>query len=206
MRHALLALVLLALTGRSVWADPGVEVTYRDGFLRLALEGSYAGTYYQVWRSTQPSGDYAPLASDYALCTGDCFVFDLEAVPGRTYYYRFDLIPPSADPVQYGPYAILVPNPPLAARLWPNPGSGSAHVELSIPGARWDAPVEIDVRVLDLQGRTVSRLHHGPIARGVSSLTWNGRADSGQDLAAGLYFLRIASSLGNSSSRVIRVR
>jgi len=102
MRQVLpLSLLLIALTTAPAFADPGITVYYHDGLLRVTLDGSYSGSYYQVWRSGELFGQYNPLAFQLTLCTGDCFLTDQEAIPGKTYYYRFDLQPPSGGIVSY---------------------------------------------------------------------------------------------------------
>ncbi len=201
------SLALVALTTAPAWADPGITVSYHDGLLRVTLDGSYAGTYYQVWRSGELVGQYDPLALQLTLCTGDCFLTDQEAIPGKTYYYRFDLQPPTGGLVSYGPYAVTVPDTPIGARVWPNPSNGKSRIELSVPGSsRRDAPVQADARLLDLQGRTVRLLYSGPLARGVTPVDWDGRGDNGQRLGAGIYFVHLTTPLGASTTRIVRFR
>ena len=207
MRRAfVLSLALLALTSGLALADPGIGVTYFDGIMRVRLDGSYPGSYYQIWRSDELLGQVTAVTAANVLCTGDCLVNDPDFIPGHTYYYRFDLNVPGQGFISYGPYAVTVPDTPFAARLWPNPGTGITSIELSLPGGRRDAPLEVDARILDLQGRVVRSLRRGPLARGVTTVTWDGRGDSGQQLGAGLYFLRFSAPLGISTKRVIRFR
>lgn len=206
-RLTFVPLMLIALAEAPASADPGVTVLYRDGSLRVTLDGSYAGNYFQIWRSGELVGQYDPLSAQFTLCTGDCFLTDDGVIPGRTYFYRFDLQPPEGGLVSYGPYAVTVPNTPIGARVWPNPSNGEARVELSVPGSsRYDAPVQAEARLADLQGRTVRMLHSGPLARGVTSLIWDGRSDSGQRLGAGIYFVRLTTPLGVSIARLVRFR
>lgn len=202
-----LSLLLIALASAPASADPGITVRYEDELLRVTLDGSYNGSYYRVWRSGELIGQYDYLASQLALCTGDCFLTDQEAIPGETYYYRFDLQAPSGAIVSYGPYEVTVPITPVGARVWPNPSSGRAQVEFSVPGSgRRDAPMAAEARLIDLQGRTVRMLHTGTLVRGVTSLAWDGRDDAGQALRAGIYFVRLTTPIGSSTTRVVRVR
>lgn len=207
MRRLLpLSLLLAALATAPAFADPGVSVYYHDGLLRVTLEGSYAGTYYQVWRSGELLGRYDPMATEFTLCTGDCFLTDQEAIPGKTYYYRFDLRTSSGF-VSYGPYAVTVPDTPIGAKISPNPSNGRAMIELSVPGSsRRDAPVPAEARLIDLQGRSVRLLYSGTLQRGVTSVAWDGRGDAGQPLGAGIYFLRLTTPLGASMTRIVRFR
>lgn len=208
MRRTLTAsLLLAALAVSPSFADPGISVYYHDELLRVTLDGSYAGTYYRIWRSGEYVGEYDPLASQYTLCTGECFLTDQEALPGRTYYYTFELMQPDGQIIWYGPYAVSVPDTPFGAAIRPNPSRGAVTIELSAPGSRRrDAPLEAQARVIDLQGRIVRTLYSGPLSRGVTAVTWDGRGDSGQQLGAGIYFVHVTTPLGTSTSRLVRVR
>lgn len=206
-RLLLLPFLLAALSAAPAQADPAVDVRYDDGLLRVTLEGSYAGRFYQVWRAGLQSGPYDPLSAQYTLCTGDCFLYDARAVPGQTYWYRFDLLDDEGGVRSYGPYAVTVPDTPLGARVWPNPSKDAARIDLSVPGSpRDDAPLAAQARILDLQGRTVRLLHAGELRRGVTSIAWDGRGDDGQTLRAGVYFVRLATPLGASTARLVRFR
>lgn len=209
MRRSLqFALLLgLLLTPRPAAADPGIKIDYRDELLRVTLDGSYAGIYYRVWRSGELLGENSPLNSQFSLCTGDCFLTDQEVTPGKTYYYRFELQGRSGQLINYGPYAVVIPDTPVGSRVQPNPSSGAVRVELSLPGSqRRDTPVLVDARVIDVQGRTVRRLTSGALRRGITTLDWDGRGDDGRTLEAGLYFVRLSTPLGGSTTRVVRFR
>ena len=201
------SLAVTVLSAAPAAADPGVTVSYRDEQLRVTLNGSYAGALYQVWRSDERIGIYDPLLAQVTLCTGDCFVHDLEAIPGATYFYRFEVQSPEGRVDTYGPYPVTVPDRPLEARVSPNPSIGPVRVDLSLPGSgRRDAPLDTEATVVDLQGRTVRRLYTGPLARGVTAVTWDGRGDDGRRLGAGLYFVRFTTPIGSSIARVVRFR
>ena len=85
--------------------------------------------------------------------------------------------------------------------------SGELQIELTLPGsARRDGALNADARVLDLQGRTVRVLHTGSLARGATTLAWDGRDSDGATLGAGIYFVRLVTPLGSASTRVVRFR
>jgi hypothetical protein len=44
------------------------------------------------------------------------------------------------------------------------------------------------------------------MARGRTTLAWDGRGDAGQVLGAGVYFARIATPIGIASTRIVRFR
>lgn len=74
---------------------------------------------------------------------------------------------------------------------------------------RFDLATRGDVRldVYDAAGRRVAGLLHAPLEPGRYSVRWNGRGESGTPLGAGLYFARLVSPEGRTSStRVVIVR
>jgi flagellar hook assembly protein FlgD len=98
-----------------------------------------------------------------------------------------------------------VPDTPVGVRIVPNPSNARTNIELALPGStRRDAPLEVDARVIDLQGRTVRVLYSGALMRGVTSLAWDGRGSSGQAVGAGIYFVRLSTPLGASTRRIVR--
>ena len=46
------------------------------------------------------------------------------------------------------------------------------------------------LRIYDVQGRLVRRLHEGPAAPGLAHFTWRGENEQGEPVAAGVYFVR----------------
>lgn len=204
LKRWLVVLIAAAGLGAGVaQADPGVDVTYNNGFLRVSLQGSYAGARYLIWRSGELAGQFDPLDSQTTLCTGECYTVDLRADPGQTYYYRFDLYYPDDSRVSYGPFAVTVPNPPLGVRLWPNPVRANAQVELTLPGSRFADPVTVDARVVDLRGRTLRVLQSGLLYRGSTPLLWDGRDQAGNRLRPGTYFVQLRTSIGTTALRFV---
>jgi hypothetical protein len=207
MRITVLLLMAASLSSSSVFAAPGVNVHYSNGVLQVTLDGSYAGTYYLGLRSDSATGSFVPVADQYTLCTGECFITDAEVRPGRTYFYRFDLQVPGGGTPSYGPYPVTVPDTPLGVRVWPNPSGSHAIIQLSAPGSsRWDAPLPAEARVIDLQGRTVRVLFSGALIRGRTSLDWDGQDKSGHPVGVGVFFVRLTTPIGSSAARLLRVR
>jgi hypothetical protein len=80
----------------------------------------------------------------------------------------------------------------------PEPFSGTTRFTLSLPTA---APV--DLGVFDLHGRRVATLHRGALAAGVTEFTWDGHADGGTRIGAGVYFIRCAAGAQALTRRVV---
>ena len=83
----------------------------------------------------------------------------------------------------------------------PNPARGAVSLTLEVP-RKADARVE----VLDLAGRRVRELHRGPLAAGVTPLSWDGSDESNRPVGPGLYFV-VASAAGErAATRLVQMR
>ncbi len=85
-----------------------------------------------------------------------------------------------------------------------NPFSRSVVLNYSLPSA-----ARVRVSVCDASGRVVRDLVNSGgelVAPGVYSVAWNGRDNSGRELAAGIYFYRLTSSVGNLSRKAVLTR
>jgi predicted outer membrane repeat protein len=78
----------------------------------------------------------------------------------------------------------------------PNPFNPRTEIRFELPAA-----AKVDLSIFDITGRQVSRLLVAKTYEaGRHSLTWNGRDDSGKELASGVYFTRFRAA-GESQSR-----
>ena len=207
-RLMLLSAGLLLVTGLAL-AEPRIQVDYNAGVPQVRLEGTWTGSYYTIYRANSANGPFQSLSSLETLCTGDCFIDDFDAQPGNTYWYRFDLALSSGESVSFGPYAVPI-SAELARRfsaaVYPNPGSGRTQIDLTLAGAPNAARLDAVAELFDVQGRTLRTFHRGPLARGVTRLNWDGRDGDGRALGAGVYYLRFATPLGSTITRVVRAR
>ena len=206
-RSIALSIATLALLAGLAAADPEVTVTYRSGVQVIQLAGSYAGSFYTVYRASAGEPVYRAITDADLLCLGECLVADEGALPGQTYFYRFDFALSGGRRESFGPYAVTIPRErPLSARVFPNPGRGPATISVSLAGRPGDPPVETEVALFDVQGRALRTLHRGPLARGTTALEWDGHDGNGRPLGSGLYFLRLRSASGSFTTRLIRTR
>lgn len=70
----------------------------------------------------------------------------------------------------------------------PTPTSGRAEVDLDLPRS-----MDVDAGIFDAQGRLVRTLERGTLSAGRHLLSWDGRRDSGGDVASGVYWIRAAA-------------
>ena len=206
-RSIALSIATLGLLAGLAAADPEVTVTYRAGVPVIQLSGSYGGSSYTVFRAAAGDPVYRPITDGELTCLGECVAADYDAVPGRTYLYRFDLTLPGGRFASFGPYAVTIARDvPLTARISPNPVRGPATIAVTLAGRAGDPAVETAVAIFDVQGRTLRTLHRGPLARGTTPFEWDGRDGQGRMLGSGLYFLRIDSAAGSLAARLVRTR
>lgn len=89
---------------------------------------------------------------------------------------------------------------PLAVRLTaqPNPFRGSVHLAWELP-----RPADARITIFDVDGRRV-RAFDVRASSGV--LRWDGRTEEGRASSAGPYFVRLESSAGTATRRVLLLR
>jgi len=203
-----LSIVALALLASLAVAEPEVIVTYRSGVPVIQLAGSYRGSTYTIYRVAAGDMEFRAITASDVLCTGECLTLDYDARPGQTYFYRFDLVTQGRF-VSYGPYAVTISREQaraLSAVVSPNPGRGAARVSITVAGPPEGPPVAIEAALFDLQGRALRTLHRGALARGSTTLEWDGRDRQGRVIGPGLYFLRLRSGAELFSTPVVRTR
>jgi hypothetical protein len=210
MKRAVFAAALcVALATGPAQGDPDFRLSYPGGVPRAEISGDWRHSHYTVWRAPAASGPFALISDSDVLCTGPCFADDFSAVPGRTYFYRFDLVLAQGGSASFGPYTAAISPTlarPLSASILPNPGAGPARVLLFAAGPL-GGTTAAEASLFDLQGRRVATLFGGPLAFGTSRINWDGRGDDGRPLAGGVYLLRLAASDGRRYvTRVVRGR
>jgi hypothetical protein len=73
-------------------------------------------------------------------------------------------------------------------RNWPNPFNPTTHIAFSLPRSE-----SVELAVFDAGGRRLRVLVSGSLAGGRHRVSWDGRDDSGREMASGLYFYRLAA-------------
>jgi M6 family metalloprotease-like protein len=121
------------------------------------------------------------VATDGALA--DTLAWLLENQPGTS----VAAVPPGADQVF------------LAAG--PVPFASAVTIRCSLPRT---GPVHL--AVYDLAGRLVATLAEGVHPAGSLVRRWNGSRDTGEDVAAGIYFVRVVAGESSLTRRVVRLR
>ncbi|NOT33924.1 MAG: hypothetical protein HOP12_07115 [Candidatus Eisenbacteria bacterium] len=139
----------------------------------------------------------------------------LTSMPGEPAWLRFAAHGDRFDPPRRSFARVneqTLDSPPLPilpartafARPAPNPAHGSAQLSLAI-GAQ-DADGAVELRVLDVAGRTVRTLVRGTLAPGLHRFTWDLTDDRGGRVRPALYFVRARTRTLDATHRLIVVR
>lgn len=72
------------------------------------------------------------------------------------------------------------------AQNYPNPFNSSTKIRFALSD-----PSEVDLRIYNTTGQVVATLVAGPRPSGSYTVVWDSRADYGQELASGVYFVRL---------------
>lgn len=207
-----LSLVISGLTlgAALAFAEPQFVIRYPGGVPQVSITGDYAGSNYTVWRQPASGGEPVRITDSAILCMGSCHAEDRGAVPGESYLYLFEVVSPNGSAgtiARFGPYLATI-SPALARSVgvyvFPNPGRGATGIQLHLSGAPGDRPVEAVAAFYDLKGRLVRTVHQGPLARGLTTVTWDGLGEGGGRLPAGVYLLRFTAGGSSAVARVVR--
>lgn len=206
----LLAFAALTLSASLALAEPQFIIRYPGGVPQVSITGDYSGSTYTVWRQAASGGEPVRITDHSVLCLGSCFAEDRSAVPGTSYLYLFEVTMPAdagAAPVSFGPYLTTISPAlarPVGVFIHPNPGRGPTSIQLHVAGAPGDRQVTGEAAVFDLAGRRVRMIHQGAVARGLTTLSWDGRDERGSELRSGVYLLRFTAAGNAAIARIVR--
>ena len=91
--------------------------------------------------------------------------------------------------------------PALRVVATPNPFRSAAGISFDMPEAGRAA-----IDVFDVHGRKVSSIHDGIFPQGSNQARWDGLSDQGQQVPAGVYFIRVASRSAYASTKVLKTK
>ncbi|MBM3318586.1 MAG: T9SS type A sorting domain-containing protein, partial [Candidatus Eisenbacteria bacterium] len=83
----------------------------------------------------------------------------------------------------------------------PNPAGGSVTILFGLK-----SPGEVELRILDLQGRVVRELVRGALPASHQRVVWDGRDSASRPVGAGCYFVRLKTPEKTCERRILVVR
>ncbi|MEZ5066574.1 MAG: FlgD immunoglobulin-like domain containing protein [bacterium] len=129
---------------------------------------------------------------------------DRDVLPGNSATWRIGARGQAGDVQWTSPLTVgrpVLPERLALERPFPNPARASTHLAFRIP-----ARADVTVDVFDAAGRRVRTLARGARDAGRHELVWNGRDDTGQPVAAGVYLIRVDANGDRVADRVLRTR
>jgi hypothetical protein len=179
------------------WREGGVHLTWQ------VLEGRGIAEF--AVERIEGEGPFAPVGAPIAYRgEGTYGHADAGARAGGTYRYRLVVTRTDGTWYREGPIAVAVPRAP-GELAWvgaaPNPFARRVTLELAVAvrGA-------VRVRVYNVQGQEVARLHEGELDAGTHRLSWDGVNRHGRAVAPGVYLVRAESGGVTRVVRVLQVR
>ena len=88
-----------------------------------------------------------------------------------------------------------------AARNYPNPFNAGTVISFSLAET---APVSVDV--YDVLGRHITTLASELFDAGDHEVSWDGRNDSGESVATGIYFYRVSAPSGSTVRKMMLMK
>ncbi len=83
----------------------------------------------------------------------------------------------------------------------PNPFQDTCHLGFSIP-----SQAHVELAVFDAGGRRIATIVDAVLSSGMHEAQWDGRGVSGEEVAAGVYFIRLNAADTEISSKIVIVR
>jgi hypothetical protein len=179
-------------TAHIVWSDhrhADTEIYYAAYEDRVFQEGG---------RLSAAPGQSSVPAVAAGSSGGPCVVWcDLRSGNADLYYRTVD---DQSGIAADGP-ALEAPGGVRLSPPCPNPFNFTTRIGFALAGEARAA-----VEVFDVEGRLIAKLADGEFTAGPHSVTWNGNTLSEKKAAAGIYFVRCKSPIGEDVSRVVLAR
>ena len=188
-------------------------------------------SYFFVQRSSRaacPASERVALNTTPLTGTENYYLPDTTAIPGRTYFYWLREVVPSQAVFYHGPLSVSVPTaaPEIGLTNQPNPFYTTTIISYSIPDFPLSrahevqrtpglpvggpesshGPQHVSLRIFNLQGQLIRTLIDEPQDPGRYEYGWNGTAESGKSVGAGVYFYRLEIDEHVESGRMIYIK
>lgn len=176
------------------WVNGCVEVSW-------SLSSAHPDFQFSILRR-EGSGNLLLLTGAVMHQDGMQFAFrDFSAEAGHEYFYRVILDTGTGSSVLF---ETMVTTPALKFTLhpvYPNPFNPSTIISYNL-----DRVTSVNLQILDVQGRFIRTLVSESQPSGTYSTVWNGRDDSGHQVASGLYFIVLKTSTATASQKMLLLK
>jgi hypothetical protein len=155
-------------------------------------------------RARAAEGPWSPIHSELSVDGQTTTALDTSAEPGETYYYHLRITDRAGQASVLGMASAQRLTEALRVSLAapsPNPMTNGTTVNYRIGSAG-----HVQLVITDVSGRTVRTLENGAMIAGPHMSRWDGRNERGQQVSAGVYFIRLHTNSGVRTQRVTIVR
>jgi hypothetical protein len=160
--------------------DNGVEI-------RLELFDKDADETLRLSRAVQPAGPWTPLGRPVEIRHNVFRYLDSNVLPGRTYYYRVEVLSGQGDVRELYRGSAAIPSRELVLEQnYPNPFNPSTSILFYLPEA-----TEFRLDVFDVTGAHVKTVARGFATAGPQTHLWDGTDTRRQPVGSGLYIYRL---------------
>ena len=162
------------------------------------------------YSTSGPPGPWTPIAS--GLPNNGRHQWTMPVVNSTDCYIRYTVSTEREEEVAITPAAFTIlgdgsgveedGGSRLALSVLPNPAAGAATIHYTL-----ESPGRVALAIYDAAGRRVARLADYTAGRiGEHLVTWNGRDDSGESVAAGIYFCRLETDGEVATRKLVLVK
>ena len=147
---------------------------------------NFSEIYPYEWDVSYPTSSKSYTAADNGLPVGN-----LNAFPDKKALWKSGQIGSGSNAVSNEVFGNI--------EVWPNPFAGHTNFTFYL-NERQDVRVEM----LNNMGQVVRTIHHGELSEGSHNLIWDGTSSSGNQMSAGIYFMRIRSENGMATRKIMK--
>jgi hypothetical protein len=181
-------------------AEGGVDgITVRWRFADLTDVGTIT-----LQRAEDAAGPWSPIETDISIEGDLTTAFDRNVEVGREYYYHLRITDRRSQESFVGMTQASRLSEAFRVTLSipsPNPAVNGTSINYRIGNAQ-----HVKMTITDVSGRAVRTLHDGAMLAGSHVERWDGKDESGAQVAAGVYFVRLQTTSGDKTQRVTVMR
>jgi len=177
------------------FSDRGITVEWKTSF----EPGGY-----RIYRK-ESGAEFFKISPQIEIDASFTYRFtDNKLTPGTEYIYRINYIDENGEEkVLFETDAISVPTPGLALyQNHPNPFNPSTTIEFYLP-----EETEVRLTIFNSSGLVVRKvIEGGHLSRGIHSVKWDGRDESGNNVSSGVYYCRLSAAGRKITKKMVLIR
>ncbi len=160
---------------------------------------------FDIYRSYSEFGNYQKINEERipGSSNADYSFIDTNVKAGVLYYYKIVDYDASGKSYEHGPVTMSIPVPKefMLSQNYPNPFNPSTRVQYELPEQE-----HVKIHIYNMLGQLVTTLIDDVQEAGYYELVWNGRNQSGLDVATGIYLYRLQSSSKCITKRMVKIK